>query len=209
MSSFNKTAGVSECSLTFFPPGVMPFKTFFCFPYRQKHGQQLNLFFTKFDLIQPMTDKLDFAEKSHFYHGTTEVLRRTKNASFSTFQNFRNLPFLQNIQSNVRPTFVFIHFASDISWSMRWDVFQQACTKLFHLHSAYEKASHIDEKSVVFKQPERRENRSKLHSHQNTYLVSQQKKFKAGPPWFEFLVIFDFFAPWYRRGWEASSVKIL
>ena len=35
--------------------------------------------------------------------------------------------------------------------------------------------------------------------------------FKAGPPppWFEFLVIFDFFAPWYRRGWEASSVKIL
>ena len=34
---------------------------------------------------------------------------------------------------------------------------------------------------------------------------------KAGPPppWFEFLVIFDFFAPWYRRGWEASSVKIL
>ena len=29
------------------------------------------------------------------------------------------------------------------------------------------------------------------------------------PPWFEFLVIFDFFAPWYRRGWEASSVKIL
>ena len=32
--------------------------------------------------------------------------------------------------------------------------------------------------------------------------------FKAGPPWFEFLVIFYFFAPWYRRGWEASSVKI-
>ena len=29
------------------------------------------------------------------------------------------------------------------------------------------------------------------------------------PPWFEFLVVFDFFAPWYRRGWEASSVKIL
>ena len=29
------------------------------------------------------------------------------------------------------------------------------------------------------------------------------------PPWFEFLVIFDFFARWYRRGWEASSVKIL
>ena len=22
---------------------------------------------------------------------------------------------------------------------------------------------------------------------------------KAGPPWFEFLVIFDFFAPWYRK----------
>ena len=36
-------------------------------------------------------------------------------------------------------------------------------------------------------------------------------KIKAGPPppWFEFLVIFDFFAPWYRRGQEASSVKIL
>ena len=31
---------------------------------------------------------------------------------------------------------------------------------------------------------------------------------KAGPPWFEYLVIFDFFAPWYRRGREASSVKI-
>ena len=30
----------------------------------------------------------------------------------------------------------------------------------------------------------------------------------AGPPWFEFLVIFDFFAPWHRRGREASSVKI-
>ena len=29
------------------------------------------------------------------------------------------------------------------------------------------------------------------------------------PPWFEFLVIFDFFAPWYRKGREASSVKIL
>ena len=28
------------------------------------------------------------------------------------------------------------------------------------------------------------------------------------PPWFEFLVIFYFFAPWYRRGREASSVKI-
>ena len=33
---------------------------------------------------------------------------------------------------------------------------------------------------------------------------------KAGPPpWFEFLVIFDFFAPWYRKSREASSVKIL
>ena len=38
---------------------------------------------------------------------------------------------------------------------------------------------------------------------------SLKKSFKAGPPWFEFLVIFDFFAPWYRRGWEASSVKSL
>ena len=32
--------------------------------------------------------------------------------------------------------------------------------------------------------------------------------FKAGPPWFEILVIFDFFAPWYRKSREASSVKI-
>ena len=32
---------------------------------------------------------------------------------------------------------------------------------------------------------------------------------KAGPPpWFEFFVIFDFFAPWYRKSREASSVKI-
>ena len=31
---------------------------------------------------------------------------------------------------------------------------------------------------------------------------------RQDPPWFEFLVIFDFFAPWYRRGREASSVKI-
>ena len=31
---------------------------------------------------------------------------------------------------------------------------------------------------------------------------------KAGAPWFEFLVIFDFFAPWYRESWQASSVKI-
>ena len=30
---------------------------------------------------------------------------------------------------------------------------------------------------------------------------------KAGPPWFEFLVTFNFFAPWYRRSREASSVK--
>ena len=28
------------------------------------------------------------------------------------------------------------------------------------------------------------------------------------PPWFEFLVIFDFFAPWYRKSSDASSVKI-
>ena len=31
---------------------------------------------------------------------------------------------------------------------------------------------------------------------------------RQDPPWFGFLVIFDFFAPWYRRSWEASSVKI-
>ena len=35
-----------------------------------------------------------------------------------------------------------------------------------------------------------------------------QGSFKAGPPWFEFLVIFDFFVPSYRKGREASSVKI-
>ena len=29
--------------------------------------------------------------------------------------------------------------------------------------------------------------------------VARQNGFKAGPPWFEFLVIFDFFAPWYRK----------
>ena len=28
------------------------------------------------------------------------------------------------------------------------------------------------------------------------------------PPWIEFFVIFDFFAQWYRRSREASSVKI-
>ena len=31
---------------------------------------------------------------------------------------------------------------------------------------------------------------------------------KAGPPWFEFLVIFDFFAPWYRKSRGAFCVKI-
>ena len=31
---------------------------------------------------------------------------------------------------------------------------------------------------------------------------------RQDPPWFEFLVIFDFFAPWYRKSREASSVKI-
>ena len=34
------------------------------------------------------------------------------------------------------------------------------------------------------------------------------KQLKAGPPWFEFLVIFYFFAPWYRKSRDASSVKI-
>ena len=32
--------------------------------------------------------------------------------------------------------------------------------------------------------------------------------FKPGSPWFEFLVMFDFFAPWHRKGREASSVKV-
>ena len=31
---------------------------------------------------------------------------------------------------------------------------------------------------------------------------------RQDPPWFEFLVIFDFFAPWYRKRRGASSVKI-
>ena len=31
---------------------------------------------------------------------------------------------------------------------------------------------------------------------------------RQDPPLFEFLVIFDFFAPWYRQSREASSVKI-
>ena len=31
---------------------------------------------------------------------------------------------------------------------------------------------------------------------------------RQDPPWFEFLVIFDFFAPWYRRRRDAFSVKI-
>ena len=31
---------------------------------------------------------------------------------------------------------------------------------------------------------------------------------RQDPPWFEFLVIFDFFTPWYRTSREASSVKI-
>ena len=28
------------------------------------------------------------------------------------------------------------------------------------------------------------------------------------PPWFEFFVVFDIFAPWYGKRWEASSVKM-
>ena len=31
--------------------------------------------------------------------------------------------------------------------------------------------------------------------------------FKAGPPWLEFLVIFDFFASWYRTSREAFFLK--
>ena len=34
------------------------------------------------------------------------------------------------------------------------------------------------------------------------------RKGSPPPPWFEFLVILDFFAPSYRRIKEASSVKI-
>ena len=40
------------------------------------------------------------------------------------------------------------------------------------------------------------------------YIATKIMSLKAGPPWFDFLVIFDFFAPWYRRSREASSVKI-
>ena len=39
--------------------------------------------------------------------------------------------------------------------------------------------------------------------------VEGKSGLRQDPPWFEFLVILDFFAPWYRRGREASSVKIL
>ena len=47
----------------------------------------------------------------------------------------------------------------------------------------------------------------KINSLLNAKIVNL---LKAGPPpWFEFSVIFDFFAPWNRRDWEASSVKIL
>ena len=43
------------------------------------------------------------------------------------------------------------------------------------------------------------------------FLAKCKKKvdrIKAGPPWFEFLVIFDVFAPWYRKRREAFSVKV-
>ena len=56
------------------------------------------------------------------------------------------------------------------------------------------------------------------HSYQNCLrygrksaetVTSYWSPLKAGPPpWLEFLVIFDFFAPWYRRAGGASSVKI-
>ena len=36
----------------------------------------------------------------------------------------------------------------------------------------------------------------------------KRKHLKSRTPWFEFLVIFDFFAPWCRQRREASSVKI-
>ena len=39
-------------------------------------------------------------------------------------------------------------------------------------------------------------------------ITSLEKQHWQDPPWFEFLVIFDFFAPWYRRRRETSSVKI-
>ena len=45
---------------------------------------------------------------------------------------------------------------------MRWDVFQQACAKLFHLHSTYEKAGHIDKQQAIFVQPEEQENENML-----------------------------------------------
>ena len=47
----------------------------------------------------------------------------------------------------------------------------------------------------------------KLSSANVWTFVSDFHKLRQDPPWFEFLVIFDFFAPWYRNR-EASSVKI-
>ena len=57
------------------------------------------------------------------------------------------------------------------------------------------------------KKRKKEEESDRVHIFLNSQLTSHT--IKAGPPpWFGFLVIFDFFAPWYRRRREASSVKI-
>ena len=68
--------------------------------------------------------------------------------------------------------------------------------------------------SILSLSTRRRVSSSELHTGaegeiwmQTIALQEPRKSFKAGPPWFEFLAIFDFFAPWYRRSREASSVK--
>ena len=46
------------------------------------------------------------------------------------------------------------------------------------------------------------------HGAKKSKMTKTQVKGSKGVPWFEFLVILDFFTPWYRRRLEAFSVKI-
>ena len=72
-----------------------------------------------------------------------------------------------------------------------------------HLPKPQQKNSNSCDRSGPSKGAQTRTTRVKVQQYK------YWEKFKAGPPpWFEFLVIFDFFAPWYRRRWEASSVNI-
>ena len=45
-------------------------------------------------------------------------------------------------------------------------------------------------------------------SRLSSFIIVMAVSFKAGPPWFEFLVSFDFFALWCRKSRRASCVKI-